>query len=108
LSHVPAGKSRTYSAPRKYVIDQAAGTATETWHYLASPAIFSPVASSVYEDQPGNYLIDYATGGPFLFAEIMGLDATGAKAFDYKFAELELVETAWNAVPLHLENLILN
>jgi hypothetical protein len=38
----------------------------------------------------------------------MGLDATGAKAFDYKFAELELVETAWNAVPLHLENLILN
>jgi arylsulfate sulfotransferase len=108
INHLPRGKGRAYSAPRKYVIDQAAGTATEIWNYLLNPPEFSPISSSVYEDAPGNYLIDYATVGPFLFAELVGLDASTAKVLDFKLTEVQTAGTAWNAVPLHLENLVFN
>ncbi len=108
IEHTPPGRSRNYSAPRKYSIAENAGSATEIWNYLANPSIYSPVASSVYEDQPGNYLVDYATAGPYLFAELIGLDARGAKAFDYEFTELLSTDTAWNAVPLHMEDLVFN
>jgi arylsulfate sulfotransferase len=107
-THTPAGKNLTYSAPRKYTIDAAAGTATEIWNYLADPAIYSPVTSSVYEDQPGSYLIDYAAGGPYLFAELIGLNPAGDKVFDYKYTEFFTAATAWNTVPIHLENLVFN
>jgi arylsulfate sulfotransferase len=107
-NHAPAGKYRLYSAPRKYAIDQAAGLATEVWNYLAAPPIYSPITSSVYEDAPGNYLIDYATAGPFLFADLIGLDSSSAKVLDFKLTEVQTSGTAWNAVPLHLENLVFN
>jgi arylsulfate sulfotransferase len=107
-SHVPAGKSRTYSAPRKYVIDDAAGTAQETWNYLADPPIFSPVGGSVYEDLGGNYLVDYATGGPELYAEIVGLAPGNQKAFDYRFTTPNVLTTAWNSVVLHMEDMAFN
>jgi arylsulfate sulfotransferase len=103
----PAGKTRSYSAPRKYTINEAAGTATEIWNYLADPAIDSPITSSVYEDAPGSYLIDYAVGGPFMFTELFGLLPSGAKAFEYKYSLIGNL-TCWNAVPIHLENLVFN
>jgi arylsulfate sulfotransferase len=103
--HMPAGMNRTYSAPRKYSIDEAGGTATELWHYLNDPPIYSPITSSVYEDRPGNYLIDYAVAGPYLFSELIGLDPVGAKVFDYKYTEVNKAGTDWNTVPIHLENL---
>ena len=103
--HNPKGINRTYSAPRKYLIDQAAGLATETWHHLARETIDSPICSSVYEDQPNNYLIDYATAGPNLYAEITGLSPGGARVFDYRFQELDTLATAWNATIMHLEDL---
>ena len=105
--HTPKGHNRTYSAPRKYSIDLNNGTATETWNYLADPAIYSPITSSVYEDQPGNYLVDYATADNYSYAEILGLDH-GVKVFDYQFTELDVAGTAWNSVPLHIENLVFN
>ena len=106
LNHTPAGKSRKYSAPRKYAINQAAGTATEVWNYYANPPIYSPITSSVYEDQAGNYLIDYATAGPYLNAEIIGLAPSGEKVFDYTYPEVDTAQTDWNSVILHLENLV--
>ncbi len=105
INHTPPGKSRTYSAPRKYSIPEGGDTATETWHYLADPPIFSPITSSVYEDAPGQYLIDYAVGGPYVFTELIGLLPNGDKAFDYKY-NLVADVTCWNAVPIHLENLV--
>jgi arylsulfate sulfotransferase len=102
---VPPGDNRDYSAPRSYSIDQQRRVATETWHYLANPPIYSPYCSSVYEDLPRNYLIDYTLGGPYIFTEIVGLDATGEKAFDYMYNEQDFCGTAFYAVPIHLENL---
>src|SRR5437773_1887621 len=58
----PPGVTRTYSASRKYQIDLGAFTATEIWHYTPNPSVYSRVCSSVYEDAPDNYVIDYAVG----------------------------------------------
>ena len=103
--HQPPGKTRTYSAPRKYSLDLQARTFTEIWHYLPDPPLYSPIVSSVYEDVPSNYLIDYGVLGPYEFADLLGLNAAGEKVFDYEYHETG-TGTAWNAVPIHLENLV--
>jgi arylsulfate sulfotransferase len=100
----PPGETRTYSAPRKYQIDLGAFEATETWHYYPDPSVYSPFCSSVYEDAPDNYLIDYTLGGPFIYTGIVGLDALGNVAFNYQYEELAFCGTAWNAIQIHWED----
>ncbi|PWT78540.1 MAG: hypothetical protein C5B58_15125 [Acidobacteria bacterium] len=100
----PPGETRDYSAPRKYQIDLGAFTATETWHYYPDPSVYSPFCSSVYEDAPDNYLIDYTLGGPFVYTGIVGLDNLGNVAFNYQYHELAFCGTAWNAIQIHWEN----
>ncbi|MDQ3413501.1 MAG: aryl-sulfate sulfotransferase, partial [Verrucomicrobiota bacterium] len=105
IYQMPPGETRDYSAPRKYQLDLANSTATEVWHYLPEPSIYSPFCSSVYEDATDNYLIDYTLGGPYVFTGIVGLDGQGNKAFDYRYEELDFCGTAWNAAIIHWENL---
>lgn len=104
LTQMPSGMGRTYSAPRKYAI--GGKTATEIFHYLGDPAIKSAFCSSVYEDAPDNYLIDYAMADG-INCDIVGLDASGAIAFFYQYVA-DGCRTAFNANPLHLENLQFN
>ena len=59
LGHTPSGANRTYASPRKYKLDLNAKIATEVWNFEMNQTIFCPVCSSVYEDAPLNYLIDY-------------------------------------------------
>ena len=99
----PPGESRTYSAPRKYQIDLNAFEATETWHYYPDPSVYSAFCSSVYEDAPDNYVIDY-TLGDNAYTGIVGLDALGNLAFNYRYV-LNGCATAWNAIQIHWENL---
>ncbi len=101
LTQVPPGDSRTYSAPRRYAI--SGKTATEVFHYLPDPPIKSSFCSSVYEDAPDNYLIDYAMADG-VNCDIVGLDATGAAVFFYQYVA-DGCGTAFNANPIHLENL---
>lgn len=107
LFQVPAGELRPYAAPRKYRIDLTSRVATEVWNYPMGESINSPYCGSVYEDQPLNYLIDYAyvitAPGQALHARIAGLDATGAKVFDYEYLTAGCTK-AFNATPLHLES----
>jgi hypothetical protein len=103
----PPGETRTYSAPRKYQIDLNAFEATETWHYYPDPSVYSPFCSSVYEDATDNYLIDYSQAGPYTYADILGLDASGDVAFNYQYELLGFCATAWNAIQIHWENLTL-
>ena len=100
----PPGETRTYSAPRKYHIDFDAFEATETWHYYPDASVYSPFCSSVYEDAPDNYLIDYTLAGPFIYTGLVGLDASGNVAFNYQYDELDSCGTAWNAIQIHWEN----
>jgi len=105
---MPIGDSRTYSSPRKYQLDLNAKVATEVWNYENQQIIFSPICSSVYEDAPLNYLIDYAfahssfvTGDGF--AELLGLDRAGSTIFWYKYPTM-FCNTAYNSRIIHLEN----
>ena len=98
----PPGETRTYSAPRKYQIDLGAFEATETWHYYPDPSVYSAICSSVYEDAPDNYVIDYARGAN-TYTGIVGLDALGNVAFNYRY-ELNGCGTAWNAIQIHWED----
>ncbi len=104
LFQQPPGETRTYSAPRKYQIDLGAFEATETWHYYPDPSVYSPFCSSVYEDAPDNYLIDYSLAGPRIYVGIVGLDALGNVAFDYHYDVMNGCATAWNAIQIHWED----
>ncbi len=103
----PPGETRTYASPRIYQIDLNTFTATEVWNYERNQSIRSPLCGSVYEDAAHNYLIDYALVGGFIaesnFAQLLGLDATGAIAFLYQYPTVSC-NRAYNSSPLHLES----
>jgi arylsulfate sulfotransferase len=108
LNQSPAGTQRNYSVPRKYHIDAHNRIASEVWNYSPSQTLFSPFCSSVYEDAPSNYLIDYTiirNLGTQELAELMGLDSTGNKVFDYRYSTTGCA-TGWNAIPIHLESIV--
>ncbi len=105
----PPGAQRDYASPRKYSLDLVANVATEVWNYPANQNIHCPFCSSIYEDAPLNYLIDYAFvngGGPPnipTFAQLLGLDAGGERIFYYQYPTVGC-NTAYNSLPIHLEN----
>ena len=101
----PPGASRSYSSPRKYHLDLTARTATEVWNYPIDESIDSPFCGSVYEDLPLNYLIDYAyiPTGDVINARVVGVEASGAKVFDYQYQTAGCT-AVFNAAPLHLES----
>ena len=105
LFQQPPGAVRTYSSPRKYHLDLEGKIATEVWNYPMDESIYSLYCGSVYEDQPQNYLIDYAyiLLNGVIHARIVGVDATNSKVFDYQYPTAGCT-TAFNAVPLHLES----
>jgi len=102
----PPGQKRTFAAPRKYTLDLNAGIARQIFTYQR--AIISEICGSVYEDAPNNYLVDYAVAGGFqsgaAFAEIVGLQPGGLRAFDYKYPT-NFCDEIFNAFPVHLEQL---
>ena len=104
---MPPGENLGYSAPRKYRLDVENKITTEVWNYERDQTINSPICSSIYEDAPFNYLIDYSDingpTAPDQFAELLGLDAAGEKIFHYQYPTFHC-DTAFNAIPLHLES----
>ncbi len=105
--HVPRGPSRS-SASRKYDLDLEAKTATEVWTYPEVSNFQTPFCSSVYEDAPSNYLIDYAqvNSPQGRYAEILGLTAAGEKVFDYTYPTNRCDFVAYRSLPVHWENLV--
>ena len=106
LSQNPPGIMREFAVPRKYSLNLNNRTATQIFKYNRS--IVSEICGSVYEDAPDNYLVDYAVAGGFqsgaAFAEIVGLQPNGNRAFDYKYPTNGCDEI-FNAIPIHLEQL---
>lgn len=104
--HSPAGPRRN-TATRKYALDLQNKVATQVWVYPPASTVFSEFCSSIYEDAPENYLIDYAqlSTPNGRVAEIFGLTAAGNKVFDYSYPTGGC-EDAYRSLPLHWENLI--
>jgi arylsulfate sulfotransferase len=103
----PPGVQRGFASPRKYQLNLNAKMATEVWNYEMGGAINSPICSSVYEDAPQNYLIDYSIvggiGAQNQYAQLLGLNAAGEMVFYFQYPT-NFCDTAFNAIPLHLEN----
>jgi len=109
-NHTPPGVNRSYSAPRKYNVNTQTGVATEIWNYESGRTFYSPFCSSIYEDSPSNYVVDYAITGPAtptppVFGEILGLDEAGNRIFHYKYPTHNC-DTAFNSIPFHFESLL--
>ena len=105
---MPRGIQRVFASPRKYSLDLVGKVATEVWNFPMNESIHCPFCSSVYEDAPYNYLIDYSlvNGGiPNLptFAQLLGLNAAGETIFYYQYPTGGC-NTAYNSIPIHLEN----
>ncbi len=106
---IPVGQGHSYSAPRKYRLDLTSKVATEVWSFSPDPSVFSSLCSSVYEDAPSNYLVDYAfirnpDTGEYR-GRLLGLDASGATAFYYEYPNAPYTcQQVYNAVPVHLES----
>ena len=108
LHHTPRGTLRNYAAGRKYKLDLEARVATEVWTFDNNQSIRSPYRSSIYEDAPDNYLVDYAVArnpDGSKRAQLVGLDASGAKVFDYSYPT-KYGFVAYRAMPIHWENLV--
>ncbi len=106
--HNPPGPNRA-SAARRYAFDLPHDTITQVWQYPNPADIFSPFCSSIYEDDPYNYLVDYAVLGGVganSLAEIYGLDADGKKVFDYQYPSPATCGVAYRSIPIHLERLV--
>ena len=104
----PPGDARTYSSPRKHRIDSTTGVVTEVWKYEQNQSVYTPICSSVYEDAPLNYLVDFAFADSSLqtgqgHAKIFGLDASGNRVFHYQYDTM-FCNTAYNSRIIHLEN----
>jgi hypothetical protein len=102
----PPGARRFYASPRKYIVDLATKIATEVWNYPINESIHCPYCSSIYEDAPHNYVIDYAfvnggTSRPTL-AQLVGLNSAGERIFYYQYPT-NRCDTAYNSIPVHLE-----
>ena len=106
--NAPRGDYRGYASPRKYELDLTAKTATEVWNFEAGQNILCPYCSSIYEDAPYNYLIDYAVvnagrPGVPVFAQLLGLNAAGERIFYYQYPAIDCGKI-YRALPVHLEN----
>jgi arylsulfate sulfotransferase len=104
----PAGDSRAYSAVSDYRIDEAAGTVQQAWSFDYAQSISSIICSSARDTSDGSVLVNYAVAENLTAARVVGLDATHAVAFDFRFANASGCNTSWNAQPLALDALSLD
>jgi arylsulfate sulfotransferase len=108
ILHSPPGAHRDFASPRKYSLDLVAMVATEVWNFPMNESIHCPFCSTVYEDAPYNYLIDYSIvnggrPGVPVFAQLLGLNAAGETIFSYRYPATNC-EKIYRALPIHLEN----
>lgn len=103
FAHTPSGSSRGYSVPRQYSINTLGAnfSATEVWNFEHGRNVWSPICSSIYQDN-GTYLVDYASDAGGI--RLMGLDANSNVAFEYQLPS-SAIQFGWNALPIHIENL---
>ena len=96
-AHSPAGESRTESVPRQYSLNLRKKTATEVWRFDHSPAIWSPICSSIYQHGT-SYLVNYASEDWGARIRLVGLDKRKRIGFELKINGADWT-WGWNAYP---------
>jgi hypothetical protein len=70
-------------------------------------SMWCPFCGSVYEDAPFNYLVDFTFAHGVTsesLSQWIGLNSAGEMVFRYQYQSLAGCYTAFNAIPVHLEN----
>ena len=95
FAHSPSGDSRSESVPRQYSLNLKKRTAKEVWRFDHSPALWSPICSSIYQHGT-SYLVDYASEGGGI--RLVGLDQNKNIGFELKINGSGF-DWGWNAYP---------
>ena len=100
-------RTGTTALHASYTLDLESNLATEIWNFPKGESLFSPFCSSVYEDSPNNYLIDYSiitNLGIDQLMELVGVSSSAETVFDYRYFEASC-NGGWNAIPIHLDGM---
>jgi arylsulfate sulfotransferase len=104
----PAGDVLPFSRVSAYAIDEANRSVTQKWEFDYTSDIFASVCSSAYE--PGNgrqsLLVDYATANQLTRTRLVGLNPAHDVVFDFEYPTTGC-NTAWNAIPIAFNNLVI-
>jgi len=87
-----------------YRIDAATMTATNVWNFDYGRSIYSGHCSSAYEAGGHSLLITYARADNVTHARLVGLNSQHEVVFDFQY-DTSRCDTAWNGVPIPLENM---
>jgi len=96
FAHSPSGDSRSTSFPQQFSLNLKKQTAKEVWRFDHSPALWSPICSSIYQHGT-SYLVDYASEGGGI--RLVGLDKHKNIGFELKINGSGY-DWGWNAYPI--------
>jgi len=94
-AHSPSGDSRLTSFPQQFSLNLSKQKAKEVWRFDHSPALWSPICSSIYQHGT-SYLVDYASEGGGI--RLVGLDNHKRIGFELKINGSG-IDWGWNAYP---------
>jgi len=98
FAHSPSGDSRSTSFPQQFSLNLKKRTAKEVWRYDHSPAVWSPICSSIYQHGT-SYLVNYASEDNGI--RLVGLDKRKRIGFELKINGSGF-DWGWNAYPFDL------
>lgn len=98
FAHSPSGDSRSTSFPQQFALNLKKQTAKEVWRYDHSPAVWSPICSSIYQHGT-SYLVNYASEDNGI--RLVGLDKRKRIGFELKINGSGF-DWGWNAYPFDL------
>jgi hypothetical protein len=98
FAHSPSGESRSSSFPQQFALNLKKQTAKEVWRYDHSPAVWSPICSSIYQHGT-SYLVNYASEDNGI--RLVGLDKRKRIGFELKINGSGF-DWGWNAYPFDL------
>ena len=95
--HTPSGDSRSTSFPQQFSLNLKKRTATEVWRFDHSPAVWSPICSSIYQHGT-SYLVNYASEDWGDRIRLVGLDKHKNIGFELTINGVDW-SWGWNAYP---------
>ena len=104
----PAGITRTFSEVSVYSINPTAMTASQVWKFDYGQSIYSEICGSSYEASGNTFLVDFANSDKLTHARLVGLDSSHNVVFDFQYDQPQPCGAAWNAIPIALEDLVIN
>ena len=102
-AHTPSGDSRSTSFPQQFSLNLKKRTAKEVWRFDHSPAVWSPICSSIYQHGT-SYLVNYASEDWGARIRLVGLDKHKNIGFELTINGVDW-SWGWNAYPFEFSGM---